>query len=127
MRHLLLSAVLLLTAGCISADYVGKTFPATRTVDVYHDKQDIKRPYQSMGEIMLEADDFLDNDRIQHRLEDEAMARGADAVLITGFTKIRAGEMATWQIPSSNGKAGTATPQYETEKRMTGMLLKYTQ
>lgn len=131
VRNILLFSLLFLAAGCVTADYMGESYPPTSNVDTYFDKQDIKRDYKVMGQITLDADDFLGNDKIMQKMREEAMNHGADAVIVTGMQKIRTGETTEWQDTSKHkGKhdyqTGTATTQYETKKEVTGELVKYT-
>src|SRR5262245_29851488 len=46
-----IAVLTLAIAGCVSVDYVGKSFPPTNQVDVYLSMTDVKRPYTTIGEV----------------------------------------------------------------------------
>ena len=54
---------LLLTAGCITVDYVGDSYPPTTKVDTYYAEKDISKPHKVMGSINLDATDFVSTDK----------------------------------------------------------------
>ena len=79
----------------LATDYLGKTYPPTQHVDVFFSPQDVKRPYEVMGEISAEADDIVSYESMQQKLMQEAMQKGVDATLIekldtteTGYTTV---------------------------------------
>ncbi|MCG8546660.1 MAG: hypothetical protein MJE12_20870 [Alphaproteobacteria bacterium] len=81
MRGIVFALVLVL-AGCVSTDYTGKTYPPTTKVDLYFPKDKIDARYETMGEIRETASRGVSFKSMEQKLVKEAMARGADAVLI---------------------------------------------
>jgi hypothetical protein len=133
--RVILTAVLLgmvfLVSACVTADYVGETYAPTTSVDMYYNAQDITRPHRTMGQLTLDSDDIVSTEKLQQKLREEAMSRGADAVLYTGMQKIQTAAVTNWEDTSKRkGKhtyeSGTATTTYEEKKEMTAQLLKYT-
>ncbi len=95
-RNLLLLVPLLL-AGCVSSDYVGKSYPPTTNVDIYFSEADIKNAFEVMGEIMVETDDswLVNGEKMQEKLVDEAKKKGADGVILSGLEWRTTGEAVT--------------------------------
>ena len=126
-----------LMASCTTTDYLGKTYPPTQHVDVFYSPQDVQRPYEVMGEIRAEADDIVSYDTMQQKLMQEAMQKGADAILIekldtteTGYTTVenRTAERARRQERQRRNTASSttvSTTQVEKDHLVTGKLLKY--
>lgn len=85
MRFLFLSsfaAVLLFITGCVSTDYVGQSYAPTERVDVFYSMADVDRPHAVMGKITASAMDGWDSELMVDELKTQAMARGADALVI---------------------------------------------
>jgi hypothetical protein len=83
MPRLLLALVLL--AGCASVDYVGKTYAPTSNVDLYMSADDVRRPYDVMGEARAQvvAMPFSHpGPQLQDKLVAEARAKGADGIIL---------------------------------------------
>ena len=78
--------VTLMSIGCASVNYVGKSFDSTTSVDVYFSKEEIKKEYTVIGHA-IGSSQFVSNDKIQEKLIEEAKLKGADAILITGIGK----------------------------------------
>jgi hypothetical protein len=126
-----------LVVGCTTTDYLGKTYPPTQHVDVFFSLQDVQRPYEVMGEIRAEADDIVSYDTMQQKLMQEAMQKGADAILIekldtteTGYTTVenRTAEQARHQERQRRNAASftaVSTTQIEKDHLITAKLLKY--
>ena len=83
--------MILLFAGCAQTDYLGKTYAPTSHVDVFFSVTDITRQYEVMGEAKTEGTDYLTFENIEEQLVKDAMARGADAVLIEGMETVTVG------------------------------------
>ena len=78
-----MAAVLL--AGCASVDYVGKTYAPTSNVDVYMSADDVRRPYEVMGEARAQVDAIpfsKPGQQLQGKLVAEARAKGADGIIL---------------------------------------------
>jgi hypothetical protein len=93
-RFFLLSALLsvLSLTGCVSVNYIGESYPPTKSVKIYMDKKEIPWKYQIIGKAIATApDDFTCGD-IEGRLRDKACSKGANAILILSFRKVECGE-----------------------------------
>lgn len=60
MKHLMKTSApvlavvaVLAMAGCVSTDYVGKSYAPTSQVDLYFSEADITLPYEVMGEVRM--------------------------------------------------------------------------
>jgi hypothetical protein len=124
-------AVFVLIAGCTTTDYLGKTYPPTQHVDVFFSPQDVKRAYEVMGGIRAEGDDIVSYESMQQKLVQEAMQKGADAILIekldmteTGYTTV---ENKTREQHKRRTSSSTAisTTSIEKDRIITAKLLKY--
>jgi hypothetical protein len=77
-----------LVAGCVSVDYVGKSYPPTASVDVYLSRADVKRAYATMGEVRAQVDaiPFTNpSQQLQDKLIAEARSRGANGIVLGGL------------------------------------------
>jgi hypothetical protein len=129
--HVVLFALAALMVGCTTTDYLGKTYPPTQHVDVFFSSQDVKRAYEVMGEIRAEADDIVSYESMQNKLVQEAMQKGADAILIekldmteTGSTTVENKTREQHNRRTSSSTA-IATTHIEEDRLITGRLLKY--
>ena len=68
--------------GCVNTDYVGESYPPTSQVDVYYAMEDVNRPHVVMGKITASAMDGWDSSAMVEELKSQAMAKGADALVI---------------------------------------------
>jgi hypothetical protein len=100
-------------------------------VDVFLSPQDVNRPYEVMGEIRAEGDDIVSYASMQQKLMQEAMQKGADAILIenldvteTGYTTVgnKTGERRKGRASSSTN---ISTTTIEKDRLINGKLLKY--
>jgi hypothetical protein len=83
LRELLaLASLAALLCGCVNTDYVGESYPPTSQVDVYYSMEDVNRPHVVMGKITASAMDGWDSNAMVEELKSQAMARGADALVI---------------------------------------------
>jgi hypothetical protein len=83
-------ALALAAAGCVSVDYVGKSYPPTANVDVYLSAADVKRKYTTIGQAraQVEAIPFSSpTQQLQDKLVAEAKSRGADGVILGGLDR----------------------------------------
>ena len=129
MRHLLTIAILVaafILTGCVSAEYMGKTYPPTDHVDIFFSFDDIEGDYEVMGEIRAEAAEFLSMEKIQNKLMEEAMAKGGDAIVIEDWDKVIVSSSTTTQGEAEENKyKETTTSTVTTEKVVTAKLIKY--
>lgn len=78
-----ISCIVFLTA-CVTTDYVGETYEATSAVDVYYSIDDVDKTHTVMGKISAKAMDGWDSQAMVEELKAQAMAKGADALVIEG-------------------------------------------
>jgi hypothetical protein len=126
-------ALLALLAGCVTTDYLGKTYAPTQHVDVFFSAQDVKRAYEVMGDIRAEGADIVSYESMQQKLEQEAMQKGADALLIekldmteTGYTTVENKTREQHRRRTSSSTA-ISTTTIEKDRVITAKLLKYRQ
>ena len=131
-QQICLLAFLALLAGCTSIDYLGKTYAPTQHVDVFFSPQDVKRAYEVMGEIRAEGDDIVSYESMQQKLVQEAMQKGADAILIekldmteTGYTTVE--NKTREQHKRTSSSTAISTTSIEKDRIITAKLLKYRQ
>ncbi len=77
--------------GCATTDYVGQSYPPTDSVDIFFSADDIAREYIVMGTAKTEGTEYLTFEAIEQQLVKDAMARGADAIVIDGMETITVG------------------------------------
>jgi hypothetical protein len=138
VRPLLASLVLLACEGCVSVDYVGKSFPPTSNVDVYLAASDVRRPYEVIGDAraQVEALPFTSpGQQLQEKLLAEARSRGADGIIL--------GQLSSREVRSTSQTTGqehakkkgdkknvqyvaTTTTNVEEMTELHGTLIKYT-
>ena len=101
-----------IAVGCTTTDYVGKTYSKTDSVEIYFNKDEIKRPYEVMGQIKAEAPEALKFEDMEQQLVKDAMEKGADAILIGELKTVEVGS-----VTSASGKTyGDA--EYYLDKNM---------
>ena len=71
-------------SACVNTDYVGESYTPTTAVDVFYSMEDVERPHTVMGKITATAMDGWDSDAMVQELKTQAMAKGADALVIEG-------------------------------------------
>ncbi|MDH3827121.1 MAG: hypothetical protein OET81_13940 [Desulfobacteraceae bacterium] len=98
--------------GCTTTDYVGKTYSKTDRVEIYFNKDEIKRPYEVMGQIKAEAPEALKFEDMEQKLVEDAMEKGADAILIEELKTVEVGS-----VSSASGKT-YGEPHYYIDKNM---------
>lgn len=109
---IVLSAVV--GAGCVSVDYVGKSYPPTSSVDLYMSAADVKRPYEVIGDAraQVEALPFSSPaQQLQTKLVEEAKGRGANGVIL--------GSLSSRQVSSTSTTTGQAKSKKKGDKKNT--------
>ena len=101
-----------IAVGCTTTDYVGKTYSKTDSVEIYFNKDEIKRPYEVMGQIKAEAPEALKFEDMEQKLVEDAMEKGADAILIEELKTVEVGS-----VSSASGKT-YGEPHYYIDKNM---------
>ena len=112
MSRLLIVVVLL--AGCTSVDYVGKTYAPTSNVDVYMSTDDVRRPYEVMGEARAQVDTIpfsKPGQQLQDKLVAEARAKGADGIIL--------GQLQNRTVGSTSNTTGQAERKKHKNKKKT--------
>jgi hypothetical protein len=140
---LVAALALVACAGCVSVDYVGKSFPPTSHVDVYLAAGDVRRPYQVIGDAraQVEALPFTSpGQQLQEKLLAEARSRGADGIILGQLSsrEVRTTAQTTGQehaTKKGDKKKGdkknvqytaTTTTNVEEMTELHGTLIKYT-
>lgn len=77
--------------GCATTDYVGQSYAPTEHVDIYFSTDDVERQFTVMGTAKTEGTEYLTFEAIEQQLVTDAMARGADAIVIDGMDTITVG------------------------------------
>jgi len=136
---LLLTAILV---GCVNTDYVGESYSPTTQVDVYYSMEDVDSPHVVMGKITATAMDGWDSGAMVEELKAQAMAKGADALVIEGVHTDTVGSYTStygnssddkWVITEdgklkhrgSDSSSSTSITTDSKEKVMDAELLKY--
>ena len=143
LRELLsLASIAALLGGCVNTDYVGETYQPTSQVDVYYSMEDVNRPHVVMGKITASAMDGWDSSAMVGELKSQAMARGADALVIMDVHTETVGSYTStygdssddkWVVTAdgklkhrgSNNTSSTSITTDNKEKIMDAELLKY--
>ena len=132
-RNLPIVLAILLLASCVSSDYVGKSYPPTTYVDIFFAEADIKTAFEVMGEITVETDDvyFVNGEKMQEKLIDEAKKKGADGVILSGLENRTTGEETTstseTKVKDEKVKTTSKTESSVKEKKtLRGRLIHYT-
>jgi hypothetical protein len=127
-----------LAGGCVSVDYVGKSFPPTASVDLYMTPDDVKRPYEVIGEAnaQVEALPFTSpGAQLQEKLMAEARSRGANGVVLGSMTSRQVSSTSTTTGQATSKKkgnkkntqyVGTTTTNVDEVSELRGTLIRYT-
>ena len=73
-----------LAAGCAQTEYLGETYAPTNDVEIFYSEDAVPYEFTTIGQA-LGTGVWVRNHKIQDKLVEEAMKRGADAILITGL------------------------------------------
>lgn len=137
------SAFFAALVGCVNTDYVGESYSPTAQVDVYYSMEDVNSPHVVMGKITATAMDGWDSEAMVEELKAQAMAKGADALVIEGVHTDTTGSYTStygdasddnkWVVTkdgklkhSGSGSSSSTSITTETkEKVMDAELLKY--
>jgi hypothetical protein len=79
--------IFILILNCAKVNYVGKTFPPTKNIDIYYSKKDIKKSYVIIGHAIGSGGFLVSDDEIFIELIREAMFKGADGIIIESINK----------------------------------------
>ena len=127
-----------LWAGCVSVDYVGKSYPPTASVELFMTPDDVKRPYEVIGEARAQVDALpftSPAEQLQQKLLLEARSRGANAVILGSITTRQVGSTSTTTGQGTSKKKGskkntqytdTTTTNVEEVNELRGTLIRYT-
>lgn len=127
--------VLLYLSACTKIDYIGEEYPPTTHVDLFFDMDDVTREYKVMGNLIATADDAVSTEKMQKKIIEKAMKKGADAVVIMGFEKYQSGESTTYRETSEEGKTkkgtskttttATSSTSVKEKKQIKAVFIKY--
>ncbi len=127
--------VLLCLSACTKIDYIGEEYPPTTHVDLFFDIDDVTREHKVMGNLIATADDGVSTEKMQKKIIEKAMKKGADAVVIMGFEKYQSGESTTYRETSEEGKTkkgtskttttATSSTSVKEKKQIKAVFLKY--
>ena len=132
--HMVLIALLVLSAGCARIDYIGDEFPPTQTVDLYYSENDVRPAYAVMGHITATGDALVSVDKLRKELIKKARAVGADGVIIHGLDRYRENPKTEYKETTTTKDQGgttvsttTATTSTTTEevKQIKAVFIKY--
>lgn len=127
-----------LCCGCVSVDYVGKSYPPTASVDLYMSAADVKRPYEVIGDAraQVEALPFSNPaQQLQTKLMAEAQGRGANGVILSPLSSRQVSSTATTTGQATSKKKGnkkntqyvdTTTTNVDEVTELRGTLIRYT-
>ena len=107
MKYLYSLLLLCLLSGCANTEYVGKNYTPTTHVDLFMSTAEIPRFYSVMGKAQTEATEYMSYADMQQQLMRDAMAKGADAIVITGMQTINVGSSSY-----TSGQAKKSDPEY---------------
>jgi hypothetical protein len=128
----------MVACGCVSVDYVGKTYPPTASVDLYMSAADVPRPYEVIGEsrAQVEALPFSNPaQQLQTKLLAEAQSRGANGVILGGLNTRQTSSTSTTVGQAQSKKKGskkntqytdTTTTNVDEVTELRGTLIRYT-
>ena len=131
-----------LLSGCVNTDYIGDTYTPTSQVDVYYSIDDVKQSHVIMGKITATAADGWDSNSMVEELKTQAMAKGADGLVVMDVHTEKVGSYTStygdksddkWVITEDGklkhrGSSSTSSTSITTdtkEKIMTAELVKY--
>jgi hypothetical protein len=125
----------LAATGCAHLDYMGESYPPTSRVDVYFTEENVTRPYTAIGEVIVTGDQLVSSDKMQRKIRDEAMKRGADAVILQSLEAYKAGESTSWsqhetEKTDKKGRThthteGSSSTSDTDKKRMHALFIRY--
>jgi hypothetical protein len=130
--------VALVSSGCVSVDYVGKTYPPTASVDLYMSAADVPRPYEVIGEsrAQIEALPFTNPaQQLQAKVLAEAQSRGANGVILGSLSTRQTSATSTTVGQAQSKKKGnkkntqytdTTTTDVDEVTELRGTLIRYT-
>jgi len=136
-RILWIPAVLLLTAGCASINYMGESYPPTRHADLYFSENDIQKEYKVIGrmEATADADELIySSEKFTEAILKKARQKGGDGVVILDFGKVMTGtsESRDRTRTTEQRERGTVTRDSETtrqsveeKRRVEALVIKY--
>lgn len=118
-----------------SIDYIGEANSPTSRVDYFFSKDDIKKPYKTMGKAIVSPGLFESSEDMQNDLMEAARQKGADAVFVESFQRVKTGENTTWsgygfgKLKKADdswwSESGAAHTQDQTDLLITVFFLKY--
>ena len=131
----LLLTGLFLIGGCTKLDYIGDEYPPTTNVEMYFSEADVTREHKVMGHLIATASDIVSAEKMQKKMKEKAMEKGADAIIILGMEKYQSGETTNYSETTVEGTTKKGNPKSTTtatsitsteeKKQITAILIKY--
>lgn len=120
----------ILFSSCARVDYIGNTATATSNVEVFMEKDQIKKPYEILGTASVHDVMLANPQTLQKKLVEKAKQYGADAVLITGIEKVHTGTSSSTNASSekNDNKSNYNEHTYTSDsysKVLNAKLIKY--
>lgn len=109
-----------LLSGCVNTDYTGETYPPTSQVDVYYSIDDVERSYVVMGKITATAMDGWDSNAMVEELKNQALAKGADGLVIMDVHTEKVGSYTSTYGDSSDDNKWVVTEDGKLKHRGSG-------
>ncbi len=128
---LLLGVALGLASCGVYTNYIGKTYPATASPEVFVAWQDVPCDYETMGHIEASPRMFKTVEDAQAAIEQKAREAGADAIVFTGIYEqvsnptVTATEKTERDIFGDKTKTYTETQSANVTKNLTATFIKY--
>lgn len=124
--------VIFLCASCIvSAQYVGKSYAPTNSVDIFMTWQDVPGDYEVMGYADASPGGLASIENAQQKVEELGRKKGADAIVFEGIdTSYGAPTLETKETKEKNldgsyTKKTTTTENVQTFKTLKVTFIKY--
>lgn len=128
---LLLGAAIGLASCGVYTNYIGKTYPATLSPEVFVDWKDVPCDYETMGHIEATPRMFKTVEDAQAAIERKARETGADAVVFTGIydevsnPTVTATEKTEHDVFGDKTKTYTETRSANVTHNLTATFIKY--
>ncbi len=127
---ILLTVGAILWVSCTKIDYIGDELAPTSHVDLYFSEADVTYDYRVMGHVVATADDFVSAEKMQKKIKEKALEKGADAVIILGMERYRSGESTNYsETTKQDGKntvtTGSSSTSNQEKKEIRATFIKY--
>ena len=100
-----LVAVLSLTAGCATVDYVGSSYQPSDHVDLFFSEKDISQEYQVIGQATARGDQYSSASKVQRKMMARARQVGADAVVVLDVGRTPGNDATRYEETTTEAKS----------------------